>query len=318
MLTTILDILSIIGIVLLIILICAVVVLSLVLFLPIVYRSKGYKQDKEIDLWIKARWLFGFITLYYAYPTPKAVIVKCLGIEIYNSTKSEAKNNPKDSLDAKQHETESNVDASQKTNNEATSSQNQQDNVPASTETQHATQKNETPSETQPTDEQVEDVADETKKSLIERLKAKSAKIKYTIHSIYDKIKHIIQNIAYYKNVFQEEETKQLFQHVALRVRKIWKNIHPRKIKATIHFGTGSPDTTGYLCGVYGMICTYLGNSVIVQPDFELQILEGDFYVAGHITVFQILFHGGAILLDKKLHLFWKKIKQGGNSKNGR
>lgn len=302
MLATILDILSIIGIVLLIVLICGVVILLLILFFPIVYRAKGSKQEKDIKLWAKARWLFGFITMRYEYPTPNTVIVKCFGFEIYNSKKSTEKNKQ-----SKGAEEQGSVDA---------------DSQDDGTTVQDRATSSNNASSSQPTDEQngdtIDGVTDDTHKNLIERLKAKYEKIKYTIRSIYDRIKHIVRNIAYYKDVLQDEETKQLFKHIGFRGSKIWKNIRPRKLKANIQFGTGSPDTTGYLYGVYGMFCTYLGNSVMVEPDFTQQILEGDFYVAGHITVFQLLRHGGAIILDKNLRLFWNKLKQGGINKNGR
>lgn len=318
MLTTILDILSVIGIILLVVLICVVIILTLVLFLPIVYRSKGHKQVSEIEVWVKARWLFGFINVFYAYPTPNMVVIKCLGFELYNSSKASHKGKEDESSEQGKQSKLNNDDIKSSTNTETPQSVALQDNSQTKDESKDANLEDNTQANEQQTNQQTEETIDETSKSLIERIKLKYQKIKYTIHGIYDKIKHIVQNIAYYKNVLQEEDTKQLFQHVLFRTKKIWKNIHPRKIKANVHFGTGSPDTTGYLCGVYGMFCSYLGNSVIVQPDFEQQILEGDFYIAGHITIFQLLFHGGAILLDKKLHLFWNKIKQGGNSKNGR
>lgn len=292
MLATILDILSIIGIILLIVLICVIAVLVLILFFPIFYRAKGSKEAKEMELWVKARWLFGFITMRYKYPTPNAVIVKCLWFEIYNSSQTSIESAKQDSS---KHNITKEESVSQDVNKDYVNQQ-------ASEQAYDAT----------------DGMADNTNENLAERLKAKYEKIKYTIYSIYDKIKHIVQNIAYYKSVFQDEETKQLFKHVGFRVSKIWKNVRPRKLKANIHFGTGSPDTTGYLCGVYGMFCTYLGNSVIAEPDFEQQILEGDFYVAGHITVFQVLWHGGAVLLDKNLRLFWNKLKQGGINQNDR
>lgn len=317
MLATILDILSIIGIILLIVLICAIVVLLLVLFLPIFYRAKGSKQEREMELWVKARWLFGFITMRYEYPTPNAVIIKCLWFEIYNSAKTVKSNKQESSNDTSNINTANTQNSSEPSIESVKHDFTQEESV--SQDTDKSIGKD---SVNQQASEQADDVIDgtldDTSRNLVERLKAKYEKIKYTIRSIYDKIKHIVQNITYYKNVFQDEETRQLFKHVGFRVGKIWKNVRPRKLKANIHFGTGSPDTTGYLCGVYGMLCTYLGNSVIAEPDFEQQILEGDFYVAGHITVFQLLWHSGAVLLDKNLRLFWNKLKQGGINQNGR
>ena len=76
-------------------------------------------------------------------------------------------------------------------------------------------------------------------------------------------------------------------------------------------FGTGSPDTTGYAYGVYGMLSPSLGNRLMVTPDFTRAVLEGDLDIAGRITVFTIIWNGMKVLLDKKLRRFVQKMKAG-------
>ena len=139
----------------------------------------------------------------------------------------------------------------------------------------------------------------------------KIKKIKYTICSIYDKIKNIWENISYYVELLREEETRQLFSHVVFRLGKILKSIRPRRIRGQLLFGTGSPDTTGYAYGVYGMLSPFLGCRLLVTPDFTRAVLEGDIAVAGHITVFTILWNGLKVLLDKKFRRFVQKMKAG-------
>ena len=98
-----------------------------------------------------------------------------------------------------------------------------------------------------------------------------------------------------------EEETKGLFKHASMRLGKILKSIRPRKFRADIRFGAASPDTTGYVCAAYGMICCHLGKHVNFTPDFEQEILQGDLYAAGHITVFKLLWNGLMLVRDKRL-----------------
>lgn len=299
MLATIRNILPIIGIVLLIVLAVAVVLVLLVLFLPIVYRANGSKQEKDIQVCVKARWLFGLLHVRYAYPDPNAVIVRLLGFELFHSDKQGT-----DEV-AKQTNATSQAIAHSKPQDASTKD---------SASSQDASAQDSASSQDIPTKEAApsQEGITQAHQTFIRRIKSKIQKIKYTILGIYDKIKYIVNNIAYYKGILQEEETKQLFRHVSMRLRKIWKNIRPRKLQANLHVGTGSPDTTGYLCAVYGMLCTYFGNSVTMEPDFEQAVCEGDFYIAGHITIFQLLRHGVAIISDKNLHLFRNKLKQGG------
>lgn len=135
----------------------------------------------------------------------------------------------------------------------------------------------------------------------------KFRKIKYTIHGIYDKIKEIWNNISYYLELLQEEETRQLFSHVRLRTGKIMKSVWPGHIRADILFGTGSPDTTGYLYGAYCMLSPMLRADICVTPDFEEAVLRAEFDISGHIAVWVLAVNAGRIALDKRL---WRLIKK--------
>ncbi len=138
----------------------------------------------------------------------------------------------------------------------------------------------------------------------------KFQKIKYTICNIYDKIRGIWKNISYYSALLQEENTKQLYSYAKLCAAKILKNIRPRHIRADILFGTGSPDTTGYVFGLYCMLYPALGAKCVVTPDFERAVLEGRADISGHITVFVLGINVLRLMLDKKLRRFIRKLKK--------
>ena len=133
----------------------------------------------------------------------------------------------------------------------------------------------------------------------------------------YDKIKHIWESIKFYKDLLQEEQTKEMLRHLGLRLKKIIWSIRPRKIKADIVFGASSPDITGYCMAVYGILSPCLGKRVRFVPDFEQEIFRGEFSLAGHITLFPLLLHAGIFALDKKLKLLIRKIKAFRNKESG-
>lgn len=143
------------------------------------------------------------------------------------------------------------------------------------------------------------------------KISGKVQKIVYTIRNIYDKIKKIWENISYYMELLQEEDTKQLFSHALCRGGKILKSIRPRYIKADILFGTGSPDTTGYAYGMYCAASSLLGTGFWVTPDFERKILEGHFEAVGHVTIWIFVLNGVKLLLDRRLRALLGKVKAG-------
>ena len=161
-------------------------------------------------------------------------------------------------------------------------------------------------SEDPPADALAEETAEENL-SGFGKILQKFRKIKYTIHGIYDKIKEIWNNISYYLELLQEEETRQLFSRVRLRTGKIMKSVWPGHIRADILFGTGSPDTTGYLYGAYCMLSPMLRADICVTPDFEEAVLRAEFDISGHIAVWVLAVNAGGIALDKRL---WRLIKK--------
>ncbi|MDE5680587.1 MAG: hypothetical protein K2I01_09215, partial [Lachnospiraceae bacterium] len=161
--------------------------------------------------------------------------------------------------------------------------------------------------------ETTDEAAEKKKLSFRDKIK----KIIYTIRKFCDKIKHIkdtikeiAENIFYYKEVITQTENKKLYGRVKDRIFKVLKSIRPRVLKAALHVGTGSPDTTGYLCALYGMLLPVLGNNVILDADFEEAVWEGEFFLKGRITVFTLLRHAVGLLLDKQLRVFVKQLKR--------
>ena len=306
MLDVILQIFSVIGIVFLILLGIILFLLLLVLFFPITYKFYGSKEE-SIVVRLKVKWLFGLCRIFYNYPEDSTLYVKVLWHTFFQ------KKIPSDEAEKSQE----NPEASQ--NTESPVEQN------SSTEQQDVIQNNEVfaPKEPSPDNKDViqprqEAIADGEKLHSTEetvesenKILKKIEKIKYTILKFYDKIKEVWNNITYYGELLKEDNTKALFRHVVERIGKILKSIRPRHRKADIVFGTGSPDTTGYAYGVYGMFSSILGPEFLVEPDFEQAILKGELQFSGHVTVWILLINGLKLFFDPKLHLFIKKVKAG-------
>ena len=289
------EILTILGILLLCLLGLAVLVLLLLLFYPVTYRITAKKDAKQISVRAGASWLLGFLRVSCCYPEPGKVLVKLLPFTVFDSSSAGQPATPEGGTSSAGRSSAADSRAETGDTEEKKQEKGQAD---VSVDQSHR----------KPNDDPESEKADAGAPSQENK---KFKKIKYTICSIYDKIKNIWENISYYIELLQEEETRQLFSHATFRLGRILKNIRPKKIRGRILFGTGSPDTTGYAYGIYGMISPVLGYKLLVTPDFSRAVLEGDVYIAGHITVFTILWNSLRVLLDKKLRRFIRKIKSG-------
>lgn len=342
MLHIILTILKILGIFLLVILALALVIVGAVLFVPIRYRASG-KKDAE-SFYVKAEffWLLHLLRVRAVYPEPGQIKVKLLCFTLYDSLResetdkkqqNEKKKEKKKDKEAKQKtkakekETSSVTEQSQTTDSQEISTEHEinkeheinteceinkerEINAECGINTEHGINAEET------TDNEAEEKPGKIRqlflkiKSVIQRIFDIIKNIRYTISRLCDKIKSIFADIQYYIEVFQEDETKRAFAFCKQQLYRIWKNIRPSKCKAELKIGTGEPDTTGYILAVHGMLYPLIGNTIAIEPDFENQILEGNFKLKGRITVFVLLRVAIKLYFDKDIRYFLKRFKR--------
>ncbi len=279
MLGILLKILSILGICLLVLFCLAVLVILLVLFFPVYYRFRGEREPEKTACRVKISWLFGFIRAEYQYPEPGEFRIKLLWHKLYPKPEAPETEDDK-SESAEKREKKSSL----------------KEEKQGAEEQQKKTTENETSqkegSEKEPRTAETE--SQKTVSSGEPDSQGRLAKLKYTIRHIYDTICGIVKQI-------KDEENRQLVTHILFRTKKLLLHIRPRKCRADILFGTGSPDTTGYLLGIYSILSLYLPEQIDVTPDFMERKLEGHISARGRIVPAVLLFHLLKLYQDKTL-----------------
>ncbi len=285
-------ILKIIGITLLVLLGVLLLLVLLLVFVPFCYRAEGSYYDGKPYVMARVRFLFPLLHVFVKYETENLEgKIKVFGITVY------------DLFAEKTEETD-----------EADSTDNQQltQNAPAEKENLPETTEETTTEEMAPETE-IEDETEEEKLSLIDKIKIFIKTIKEKIEAFLQKLKNIREKglqtkekAEYYYNIWQQDYTQRAFQTAKVSLYKLWKSIRPRKGLVKFHFGTGDPGSTGQFCGYLGMLYPFIGKYVMIEPDFENKIYEGDFYFKGHLTVFSLLKVVWVVLFDKDI----KKLRK--------
>lgn len=274
MLSSVLHVLAIIGIVLLCIIAFLLVVLLAVLFAPIRYRLCVEKEDgwKKENIHIRAdiSWLAGIVRVKARFFEPQIFKVQVLFFTVFDRFK-EKKEKRQSKKAPKRQKTDPKTEKS---------------TVNEKPKVQNSTAEKVPPEEKAPAQDAEEETAgtEETGKSpsLRERLE----KIRYTIASIYDKIKAAKDTAGYYKELLQSEEFKSCLEFVTGQTGKLFRHILPNRIKGYLLFGTGQPDQTGYILGMISIIRGIRGyDKFNVEADFERQIVEGKIQCRGHILL---------------------------------
>lgn len=306
----ILSVISVIGWILLGLLLLILAILLLVLFFPVTYQVKGRKSDTEMMLRVKVNWLFGFARLRYSYPEPGKLVCKVLFWNLLSAKKE--KGTKKEQAES-EDSTETNISDAQNQKRKAAeisqtgNSQLSQDADPSGSGENDATGCNTSATDT---------ASEDAEAAKTEEQSAQKKSLKEKISAIVDKVKTIKDNVSYYTQLLQESTTKRILQRILNKVAAVLKHIRPRKLEADLLIGTGSPDTTGYLMGAYGVFLPVLGRKINITPDFTQAVIQGRIDIRGHVTVLVLLINACKLIFDKELRILIKKLKNGGK-KNG-
>ena len=127
-------------------------------------------------------------------------------------------------------------------------------------------------------------------------------KMKKKVHSVQDLV-----------DILRSDAGKAFICIVKENVIHLWKQIHPRRMRGKVIFGTGDPCSTGELLGVFALFYAWYGNGVQIVPDFEQKRIEGNVSFRGRIRMITLFWIAWRIIKNKdgrKLLHEWEKWKE--------
>lgn len=303
------TILKVIGIILLVVLALILTALLCVLFVPVKYRAVGSFDNTDIRAKAHVSWLFHLFALHieYAQETDGYIRLAFVKKKLFDNyealdddymdeaakTETEDKVSENTADESKTPADESAHVADEQTENESTAqTHNEQRTV--NDENQHIKQ------QTKLTHQKTYKKRNKKppKKSHKKQFKDKSEKIKTGI----DKL----------KREYSDERNKAAFSHLKKELFIILKRICPRRIKLTMVYSTGSPDTTGISLGILACFPVGYTNRWRITPDFESEkpYAKGSFDIKGHVIVISILAATLRILFDKNCRRLYNRISR--------
>ncbi len=146
-------------------------------------------------------------------------------------------------------------------------------------------------------------------KSLFIKIKDFFTGIKLKTDNITDKFKQLYDKYSLVKVFFQDENNKLGLKYGYNNLKGILRHIKPRKVIANIEFGTGDPSSTGQILGVAAVFMGIYGNSVKIIPDFENEVIKGDFYCRGRIQSLILLIIGIKVIRNRNIKTLIKNFQ---------
>lgn len=301
----ILQILAVIGIVLLVLLALLILTVLVVLFVPIRYRASGEKEADRIEGVAAVSFLYPFLSFKWQRAgNENRWALRLLGIKLKGSPKVDKGKTTEPEKTEKGKVAEPEKTDKGKAEETAQAAKPEKAAEPVKEEKQPAT-----PSVQNAEAEDAARQAEETGTQETDRGSSEK-KARFTISGLCDKMEKIRDNVEYYKERLTAEENRLFLKRTKERIFAVLKSIKPKVLTARVVCGTGSPDTTGYVCAVYGMLYPVIEDRISFTADFENKVLDGELSVKGKVRVATLVRHGIKILLDKQLKVFLKEMKR--------
>ena len=304
------TILKAIGIILLVVLALILTALLCVLFVPVKYRAVGSFDNTDIRAKAHASWLFHLFALHIEYADETDGYIRLVFVK-----KGLFADSLGDNYEAFNDDV---MDDAAKTETEDKISENTGDGpkIPAD-ESEHIIDEQAEDECTARTHNEYRSVTDEnqhikqqtkpTHKKTYKKPHKKSHKKQFKDKS--DKIKNCIYKL---KREYSDERNKAAFSHLKKELFIILKRICPRRLKLTMVYSTGSPDTTGISLGILACFPVGYTNRWRITPDFESEkpYAKGSFDIKGHVIVISILAATLRILFDKNCRRLYNRISR--------
>ena len=312
------TILKVIGIILLVVLALILAVVLCVLFVPVKYRAVGSFDNTDMRVKAHVSWLLHLFALHIEYAREADGYIRLIFVKkkLFEDSDSdyedyedeseyedyEAESDyENDEYDEKPAEFDSgadnyetlyidSMDNDAKAEDKGCENTGNKPEIPAD-ESEHIT-------DGQTENESTAQTHQKTYKKRNKKLHKKSHKLK--------------TGIAKFKREYADERNKAAFSHLKKELFIILKRICPRRLRLTMVYSTGSPDTTGISLGILACFPVGYTNRWRITPDFESEkpYAKGSFDIKGHVIVISILAATLRILFDKNCRRLYNKISR--------
>lgn len=311
MITVLLTILKIIVIILLCVLGLILAVLTLVLFVPVRYRITACKKAEDevpVRVSFQVTWLLHSLNAAFRYPEQAYLRVRLFCFTIF-STNREAKE--KKSGKQEREKPEAGGKAAKQEDEPKEQAGTEYTKTQESTEyTREQTAEKEKSGEDAKEEEEPEQSRSAMLHSFLKKLLDILKNIQYTIEKICGKIKEVIKNIRYYLEIVQSDPFKRAFSSCGGEALSLLRSVFPYRIRGSLLIGTGDPAGTARIIGLQGILYPLIGDHIIITPDFEHTVMEGNLSVRGKITLFRAVKTALKIYFNKDLRKVIRLLKK--------
>ncbi len=134
------------------------------------------------------------------------------------------------------------------------------------------------------------------------------------VKAVLDKLQNTLSDINRKKNqllrLYELPTTKTAIGNCKGYLLKLLCRLKPKKITGDVTIGLADPATTGQLFGVFGILLPLYYKNFSFTPDFDRQVIDGEVFMKGSITIAFLLWWLLKIYLDKHTMKTFERLKK--------
>ena len=307
--SVILLILKIIGWILLTLLALFLLIVFLVLFVPVRYRTEG-SIEENILVQGKVHWLLHILSFGFSYNEDGfSYTLRLFGkrISLGEKLEDEEEEPDADSTDPAVHETEEKDGHAVLSDSEVQQPKAEDGNaVLLDSKVQQQDTGSKDRIELQEKDSSVKEMPEAGE----QKISAKFSNIGKTIKGIREKISDLFHQTEKIKAALTDEHNRNSVSVIWRELKYLLKHSRFRKIDTELNFALWEPSATGQALGVLAMFPSVYQYDIGIYPDFEADktYVKGTFLVKGHIRVVHVLISGIRMLKERDIRNLIKKF----------
>lgn len=345
--SVILTILKVIGIILLVLLVLLLTVLLLVLFVPVRYRVSGkYEEAPEGEACVT--WLLRLIGVRAGYKDGIFANVRVLCFKVWSMEPGSGKEEEEEDMFAGLEEAEAEVSGGSPEPEEsvpaaeilpADDAGGGPETVPLTEELSPAVTENVPETQHRPDftgwqaeeaeegekfrDWEKEPVPKRPKKPktppdtdavpevpLDEKIDAKIEAIRKKMEELTDKAASLKKKFDGAMAIVSHRRTQRLKDYLIRKIRRILREIVPRKYGGFVRFGFDDPFTTGQAASAAALLYPVYRDKISVQPLFDREEIAADLNCMGRIRLFVLVLAAAQVWFNKDFQYVFKRVRK--------
>lgn len=134
-------------------------------------------------------------------------------------------------------------------------------------------------------------------------------KAKYTFQKISVEIKNILTGKKVISTFFEDPVHKQALAQIKKEKKWIFQSVKMKVFSLRLHYGFDDPFRTGQVLAALSIIYPFVGDNMVVQPEFEQEIFEGELYVKGRWRLLFPTIYGIKMISDSSVRRTFVDVK---------